>query len=78
MVTQKMAIGAILATSMMTLLAVPVTATEIVPHETRYGIKLDTLKIHANGLVSNFWHDYKTMVLSGELVVLEEFSKPDC
>ena len=78
MMTQKMAIGAILATSMTTLLAVPVRAAEIVPHEARDGIKLETLPNHANGIVSNFWHDYQTMVPSGELVVLEEISKPDC
>lgn len=66
MVTQKVAIGAILATSMMTLLAVPVAAAEIVPHEARSGIQLETLQIHANGIVSIFWHDYQTMVLSSE------------
>jgi len=78
MMTQKMAIGAILATSMTTLLAVPVRAAEIVPHEARDGIQPETLQIHANGIVSKFWHDTKTVVLSSELVVLEEISKPDC
>ncbi len=39
---------------------------------------IETLQIHANGIVSKFWHDYQTMVLSGELVALEEISKPDC
>lgn len=38
----------------------------------------ETLQIHANGVVSKFWHDYKTMILSGELVALEEISRPDC
>ena len=78
MVTQKVAIGAILATSMTTLLAVPVTAAEIMPHEAKSDIQLETLQFHANGIVSKFWHDTKTVVLSGELVVLEEISKPDC
>ena len=39
---------------------------------------IETLQIHANGIVSKFWHDYQTMVLSGELIALEEISKPDC
>lgn len=39
---------------------------------------IETLQIHANGIVSKFWHDYQTMVLSGELVALEEISRPDC
>jgi hypothetical protein len=60
------------------LLAVPVTAAEIVPQEARYGIQLETLQFHANGIVRNFWHDIKTMVLSGEMIVLEEISNPDC
>jgi hypothetical protein len=51
MVTQKATIGAILATSMMTLLDVPVTAAEIVPHEARYDIKLESLQ--AEGFVRN-------------------------
>ncbi len=39
---------------------------------------IETLQIHANGVVSKFWHDYHTMVLSGELVALEKISIPDC
>lgn len=39
---------------------------------------IETLQIHANGVVSKFWHDYHTMVLSGELVALEKISMPDC
>jgi hypothetical protein len=39
---------------------------------------IETLQIHANGIVSKFWHDYQTLVLSGELVALEKISKPDC
>jgi len=73
-----MAIGASLATSMATLRAVPVGAAQIVPPDARYDINLETQRIHANGIVSNFWHDYQTMVLSRVMVGLEETSKPDC
>jgi len=38
----------------------------------------ETLQVHANGIVSKFWQDYKVMVLSGELVALEELPEPDC
>jgi len=39
---------------------------------------IETLQIHDNGVVSKFWHDYKTMVLSAELVALTEIPAPDC
>lgn len=39
---------------------------------------IETLQIHENGVVSKFWHDYQTMVLSGELVTLSEIPIPDC
>lgn len=39
---------------------------------------IETLQIHENGVVSKFWHDYKTMVLSAELVALTEIPAPDC
>lgn len=39
---------------------------------------LETLQIHANGVVSRFWHDYNSVILSGELTTLEEISEPDC
>lgn len=39
---------------------------------------IETQQIHENGVVSKFWHDYQTMVLSGELVALTEIPIPDC
>lgn len=39
---------------------------------------LETLQIHRNGVVSRFWRDYQTVILSGELVALEEIPEPDC
>jgi hypothetical protein len=39
---------------------------------------IETQQIHENGVVSKFWHDYQTMVLSGELVALTEIPTPDC
>lgn len=39
---------------------------------------IETLQIHENGVVSKFWHDYQTMVLSGDLVALTEIPAPDC
>jgi hypothetical protein len=39
---------------------------------------IETLQINANGVVTRFWRDYHTMVLTGELVALNEISKPDC
>ena len=39
---------------------------------------IETKQIHENGVVSKFWHDYQTMVLSGELVALTEIPIPDC
>lgn len=38
----------------------------------------ETLQVHANGVVSKFWHDYRTMVIAGELVALEKLPEPDC
>ena len=38
----------------------------------------ETIQIHESGVVSKFWQDYKTMVLSGELVSLEKLPEPDC
>ncbi|MEN8195120.1 MAG: DUF1849 family protein [Pseudomonadota bacterium] len=39
---------------------------------------IETQQIHENGVVSKFWHDYRTMVLSGELVALTEIPIPAC
>lgn len=39
---------------------------------------LETLQIHANGVVSRFWHDYSSVILSGELTALKKISEPDC
>lgn len=39
---------------------------------------IETRQIHENGVVSKFWHDYQTMVLSGELVAITEIPIPDC
>ena len=39
---------------------------------------IETLQIHENGVVSKFWHDYQTMVLSGELVAISELPTPEC
>jgi hypothetical protein len=38
----------------------------------------ETLQIHANGVVSKFWHDYRNMVIEGELVALEKLPEPTC
>ena len=38
----------------------------------------ETLQVHANGVVSKFWHDYRNMVIAGELVALEKLPDPQC
>lgn len=38
----------------------------------------ETLQIHANGVVSKFWYDYRDMVVAGELVALEKLPEPTC
>lgn len=38
----------------------------------------ETVQVHANGVVSKFWHDYRTMVIAGELVALEKLPEPQC